>query len=129
MEDKPISARSDNSKLEIDNTILYKDRYVSITREQIVIYSYYFPTATSKKIDLNDIKRIIIQEITTFTGKYKLWGMNYQCLWFPLDATRYMKDKCLILDLGSCINPAITPDNVETVYNILQAHIKNNSNV
>ena len=126
MEDNPISKRSDIGTPQ-SNDILYKDKHVTIYRGHIIIHCYYFPIATSKIILFEDIKKFSIQEMTTFNGKYRLWGLNIQCLWFHLDALRFQKSKCIILDLGTCIKPAITPENVEIVYSILQANKQNDS--
>ena len=62
--------------------------------------------------------------MNSFSGKLKIWGMNYKLWWFHADTGRMFKDQCLVIDLGSIVKPAITPDDIKQVFDILSDKIK-----
>lgn len=99
--------------------IVYRDKYITINNDELTINCYYFPLPLKKTIKIKRIKKIDLINLNTFTGKLKVWGMNYKMHWFHLDANRVFKSQCILLDLGTCIKPAITPDNILQVYEIL----------
>ena len=99
--------------------IIYQDKYLTITNKDITINSYYMWYPMKKKIKFSMIKRIELINLTLLTGKYKFWGLSYLMYWFHMDSNRYMKKECIVLDLGTCIKPAITPNNILQVYEIL----------
>ena len=45
-------------KIEMSNTILYEDKDVQVTEKEIKIKCYFFPTAQSKVIPIENIKLV-----------------------------------------------------------------------
>ena len=111
------SGRTSNEVAE--NIIIYKDNYITINSREIIIKNYFFPFANSKTILIDDIRKIELFNLDILSGKLRFWGLNYKCFWFHLDPLRIYKDKCLVIDLGTCLKPAITPENIDHVYEIL----------
>lgn len=102
----------------------YSDEYITITNNELIINKYYFPTLKRKTIFLNKIKNVKIEKLGTFTGKYRFMGLNLNLYWLHLDKSRPFKDKVIVIDDGSYIKPAITPSNIEQVYQLLIDLIK-----
>lgn len=98
---------------------LYEDKYLRISEDSITLFWYYFPFAQSKVIEFSEIKQIKLEQLDWKYGKYRLWGMDLRCHWFPCDMTRYKKSNFIWLDVSSRIKPSFTCENVEQVYSIL----------
>lgn len=107
-----------------DNKILYEDKFVKITDNDLTIFWYYFPFGNNKIISLKDIKNIELEELTLLKGKYKLWGMNLNLIWFAMDFKRPKRHNFISIDTTKKIKPAFTSDKTEEIYNILKAKLK-----
>jgi hypothetical protein len=95
---------------------VYQDKYLGITNEQVILYTYYFPCG-SKTINISDIVKI--EELGLHLCNMKTWGMNCSGNWFPLDCNRIRKSKAIVFHVNSCVKPSITPDNYSQVYEII----------
>lgn len=75
----------------------------------------------SKDINIKDIKEVRLKNADGWV-KYRWWGFSLKHWWryFPLDVSRHKKDKFIEMDLGKLVIPALTPDDIEKVYEILQ---------
>lgn len=51
-----------------------------------------------------------------------MWGMSWKhwWRWFPLDISRHKKKKFIEIDLGKLVVPAITPEDPERLFQLLQ---------
>ena len=114
---------SDFNKNSYQESVLHEDKHVIITNNEIIIKCYYFPFAGEKKISFKQIKKIELINIGSLTGKLKVWGMNYKLLWFHFDAGRLFKNHGIVIDIGKYIKPAITPEDINKVFHILQGKI------
>ena len=103
--------------------ILYDDKDVTITNENIKIKCYFFPFANSKTIPFSKIKFV---EMKNFAWKGKHWGMNVTewGYWMPGDAKRWDYDKFVAVETGSSITPSFTCTNMDQAYRILNEAIE-----
>lgn len=97
----------------------YEDDHLSIDNSGITIQNYYFPLSTRKVIPWEQLKSARSFELTFWTGKYRIWGMGTAPWWFNCDSDRPSKTIGFVLDTGSIIKPAITPDDPVRVREIL----------
>jgi len=104
--------------------ILYEDETIQLTREYLKIFKYFYPLKKEKIIYLNDIKKTSIFKLTTFTGKYKFYGLSLDLSWFHLDKKRPQKEFGIKIKDGSIISIVITPDNPKKVFDLLNDLIK-----
>lgn len=103
--------------------VLYKDKSILITDQDITINSYYFPLGQSKVISWNQVKKISSQTMTVLNGKYRVWGMGLAPYWFNSD-WRADKDQMLVIDTGHFIKSAITPDDFEAATKAIETKLK-----
>lgn len=104
--------------------ILYEDETIQLTREFLRIFKYYYPLKKEKVIPLNRIKKASIYKLTTFTGKYKFYGLSWDLSWFHLDKKRPQKEFGIKINAGSVISIVITPDNPRRVFDLLNDLLK-----
>jgi len=105
--------------------IIYSDKYVKIKENDLTLFCYYFPFGQNKTIKFSDIKEIKIEELGVFTGKYRLWGMDLNFNWYPLDKMRFRKTHFIKVNTGSKIKACFTPDNIDEIFRILDERINN----
>jgi hypothetical protein len=101
-------------------TIIYEDKYVRITDKDLTLFWYYFPFGQNKTIKFSEIKEVKMEELKALYGKYRLWGMDLNCHWYPLDNFRFRKTHYVKIDTGSQIKPCFTPDNINEIFHILE---------
>jgi hypothetical protein len=99
---------------------LYEDRHVTCDADGLTIHRYYFPFGGDKRISYAEIRRADDREMGPLTGQWRIWGMGLPPYWFHLDGSRPSKTRCIALDVGATICPAVTPDNVDAVLAILK---------
>jgi hypothetical protein len=78
--------------------ILYSDNLVEICAETILFRQYYFPLG-AKRLKLSDIERVIVQEPSFSTGKYRLQGSAGLHTWSPCDLQRPRRSKIFLIIL------------------------------
>ncbi len=100
----------------------YKDNSIVITDHDITIYNYYFPLGQPKIIPWGEIKSISIEPLTFLNGKYRVWGTGLRPYWFHSD-WRADKDRMFVIDTGSVMKAAITPDDFEAAKRAIEAHV------
>lgn len=101
---------------------LYEDTYITCDEQGLTIRWYYFPFG-DKVVPYESIQGFEKIELG-FEGKWRIWGMGLVPHWFHLDPGRPGKDTGIILNDGHPIQFIITPDDVESVFRILQAKTK-----
>lgn len=97
----------------------YKDNHLTINEAGITIQDYYFPLSSKKVIPWERLRSAHRFDMTFWTGKYRIWGMGLRPHWFNCDSDRSNKTVGFVLDTGSFIKAAITPDDPEKVREIL----------
>ncbi len=102
----------------------YNDGKVECALESLRLHSYYFPFGT-KEIAYSSIKDVRRVQISTFRGQWRIWGTANFKYWAPLDTNRPKKTEGLVLDLGRKVQPFITPDDADTVEQLIRerAHL------
>jgi hypothetical protein len=78
--------------------ILYSDSLVEISAETILFRRYYFPLG-AKRLRLADVERVIVQEPSFSTGKYRLQGSAGLHTWSPWDLQRPRRNKIFLMIL------------------------------
>jgi hypothetical protein len=76
--------------------VLYSDSLVEISTETILFRRYYFPFG-AKRLKLSNIERVVVQEPTLATGKYRLQGSGGLRTWFPMDLKRPRRNRIFII--------------------------------
>ena len=99
---------------------LYEDEWIRCEATTLIIRRYYFPLGTSKVIAYGEIREVIPITISTWSGKWRIWGSSDPRYWWHLDWSRPQKDVALVLDLGRPVRPVITPGNPELVAGIIE---------
>ncbi len=92
--------------------ILYSDSLVEISAETILFRRYYFPFGM-KRLKLSDIERVIVQNPSFSTGKYRLQGSAGLHTWSPMDLQRPRRKKIFFTRLRSqklCISFTVEDD-------------------
>jgi hypothetical protein len=105
------------------NPVLYRDENLEISESGITIFHYYFPFGKPKKIAWSEIKEFKRQPLTVFVGKYRAWGMGFQLYWFNM-GDRLDKKEFISIDTGKLIKSAVTPNDVNRVFELIQQHTK-----
>jgi hypothetical protein len=82
----------------MNTDVLYSDSLVEISAETILFRRYYFPFG-AKRLKLSEIERVVVQNPTFATGKYRLQGSAGLHTWSPMDLQRPRRSKifCIIL--------------------------------
>lgn len=101
---------------------LYADDVVVMDQDGLTIRRYYWP-AGRKRIAYQDINSYQLRGLTIGRGQYRVHGIDMHGNWYSRDPTRQHKDCAIVLDTGSRIDPILTPDNPNTVVQILERHI------
>ncbi|TDV43573.1 hypothetical protein [Actinophytocola oryzae] len=103
--------------------VLYDDGRVALDSRGVTLRRYYFPIGTSKHIPYRRIRRVWTREMSWWSGKGRLWGTAHPGYWLPLDGSRPQKDTLVVLDTGSPVRPAFTPDDPDRFVEIVSAHL------
>lgn len=98
--------------------LIYNDKDISISAQEVEIFNYYFPFRSSKKINLKEIKSVKQVPLTLLNGHYKAWGMGIRPYWLNL-SYRLDKDFGLVIDTGKVVKPLVTPKDVSQVMHVL----------
>lgn len=108
----------------MDGGFLYDDGRVALDEGGITLRCYYFPFGTSKRISYRDIRNVRTVPLSWWNGKGRLWGTTSPAYWYPLDMNRPRKTTLVVLDTGSWIKPAFTPDNAAEVKALIDQHVR-----
>jgi len=105
---------------------LYKDNYVELYRDELVVTWYYFPIPTSKSIKLSEIKKIYYKKQSTFgdIGTAKDWGMSLTPIWWACDMRRHWPKQThrfnVVVDVGTRIRKGFTVQDIAGFLNQLK---------
>jgi hypothetical protein len=103
----------------MSDNILYSDKLVEIDDNSIVVRNYYYPFG-DKRINYDNVDKIIVQKPTLRSGKYRVWGTGDFHTWYPPD-DRTLRDKIFIIKIKKkwwCVG--LTVENSQTVLSLLK---------
>ncbi len=101
--------------------MLYRDRWIECTDEELRVRFYYFPFGT-KRIPYARIKAVRRVPVSVFRGRGRIWGTANPGYWAHLDPGRPQKSTALVLDLGRGVKPFLTPDDCDAVAEVILTH-------
>ena len=110
-------------------TIIYEDERVICDYEGIIIKGAYEPLEHNKKILYKDICNLKIQKLNPLSGLSQIWGKANDMLqgdttnkyyWSAFDLKRLFKGEAIIIDDGTLVKSAITPEDTDRVFQILK---------
>lgn len=107
--------------------MLFEDKDVKISNHFVYIKWYFFPTASTKKIPIKDIKLVEKRELGF--AKARLWGMDatHWGYWLAGDKSRLGRTHFIGLTLvGSSIKPSFTTESVDEIYFLLKKLVRAN---
>ena len=122
MSEVPNKVSCNNEKKERNDELSsYKDDYIEVSLNGLIIKKYYFPLFTSKTIPIEKIQNIKIFELNVFSGKYKLAGLSLNFNYFHYDPKRPNKTHGIsIKEEDNFVSIAITPDDPKKCYDVLK---------
>jgi len=97
----------------------YNDGKIECAPTVLRIHEYYFPYGT-KEIPYTAVKGLRRFEMTALRGKFRIWGTGNFKYWTNLDVRRPKKSIGFILDVGTSVQPFITPDDPDTFEAVLR---------
>lgn len=103
--------------------VLYQDRWITCTAQDLRIGGYYFPFVSRKRVPYNKIVGVEAVAMGAFSGKLRIWGTARPDRWAHLDPKRPSKETGLVVDTGRYVKPFITPDDPERVKQIIEDHL------
>ena len=113
-----------------DELSTYKDEYIDLSINGLIINKYYFPILTKKFIPIHKIKNINLIEMDRINGKYTFFGLSWKFIYYHLDRKRPRKTHAITIEEeDNNITIGITPDEPKKCFNVLRylmTHMKNN---
>src|ERR1700722_8485913 len=97
----------------------YNDGIIEGDSKGLRIHGYYFPWG-AKVIPYGAVKGVQRVTLGTLRGKLRIWGTGNIKYWANLDTKRPSKSVGLILDIGGRVKPFITPDDADTVEQLVR---------
>ncbi|GMR40549.1 hypothetical protein PMAYCL1PPCAC_10744 [Pristionchus mayeri] len=108
---------------------LFEEEWSKIYPDELVITWFYFPTATSKRIDTKQIKGIYyrVQNFSEDVGVTKNWGMSFSPCWWACDMKRGFRKSAeqrgfynVVVDIGDGTMKGFTTNNLRPFLTILR---------
>ena len=107
---------------DMDPEVVYKDKLITITKNEIIFHNYYFPTGKDKVVELECIKNVTVEKPTLWNGKWRLHGTGNFTVWFPMDYKRPKRDRIFIATLKTqWIKIGFTVEDGDRVEDILKS--------
>jgi hypothetical protein len=97
---------------------LFKEEGMTCDETSVTLRRYY-PWGP-KTIPFSSIKAVQRVTLSPSRGRARLWGSANIHLWANLDTKRTRKREGLILNVGKRVKPFITPDDTDTLENLLR---------
>jgi hypothetical protein len=120
---RPWHSRADRARRQ-GREVLYSDAIVRMREDGVVINRYYWP-AGRKRIPYDEIRSFDTRPLKAWHGQYRVQGIDHRGRWYSRDRHRGEKDLAIDLDVGGLIHPVLTPNDVDTVIEILEGRITN----
>lgn len=101
---------------------LYSDQVVAMMDDSIRVNRYYWP-AGRKRIRYAEIRSFRPRPLAAWHGQYRVHGIDHRGRWYSRDRHRGEKDLAIDLVVGRLIKPVLTPEDVNTVLEILERKV------
>ncbi|RMB58939.1 hypothetical protein [Tessaracoccus antarcticus] len=101
----------------------YEDSTLSVNADTLTIRGYYFPWFGAKRVPLSSIRIVTRLPLTTWGGRWRIWGSTTLQYWANLDVRRTRKDTAFTVDIGASIMPFITPERPDQFERVLRAAV------
>ena len=98
----------------------YDDALVACGSDGILIRNFYFPSRRSRKIAWTEIRSAKRKRLSLISGKWRIWGMDLQRIWFHRDLMRPFKSEAIVIDAGGLVKVGITPKDLDKVFAIIK---------
>ena len=106
----------------MNSEVIYRDKLITITENEIVFHNYYFPISKDKVVEFKNIKYVSVKKPTLRNGKWRLHGSGNFKVWFPKDYGRPKRDRIFLAILKTqWVNIGFTAENGERVENVLRS--------
>jgi hypothetical protein len=93
--------------------VLFSNRFVTVTTDEIVVETYYFPFGNKKHIPISKVARALVKPNPGLLHM-KHWGMALSKIWWPLDWSRHSRERYIHIEVeGSWVAVGITMDDAE----------------
>uniref|UniRef100_A0AC34F262 Uncharacterized protein n=1 Tax=Panagrolaimus sp. ES5 TaxID=591445 RepID=A0AC34F262_9BILA len=109
-------------------TVLYKDRFVELYTDELILKSYFFPIPANKCIKIKHIRHLYFkkQEFVNDLFTTKDWGMTLTPVWWACDLRRnFIIGKTtprfnVVIDNGSSIKKGFSVEDVNAFLNAIR---------
>lgn len=92
---------------------MFSNRFVTVTTDEIVVETYYFPFGNKKHIPISKVARALVKPNPGLLH-IKHWGMALSRIWWPLDWSRIARERYIHIEVeGSWVAVGITMDDAE----------------
>ncbi|MEY4632341.1 MAG: hypothetical protein RIQ81_2461 [Pseudomonadota bacterium] len=99
---------------------IYDDSLVACGSDGILVRNFYFPSRRARKIAWTEIRSARRKNLGLLSGKWRIWGMDLQRIWFHRDLMRPFKQEAIVIDVGGLLKIGITPKDLEKVFAIIK---------
>jgi hypothetical protein len=114
------SNRQDRGERANATNILYRDRLIEITDQEVVFRRYYLPLGGDRHVPLSQIESVQIKPPSLWLGSWRIWGGGPRT-WFPLDWARPSRDAIFVAFLrGSVARVGFTVERCKEVAEVLR---------
>ncbi|CAG8486464.1 8183_t:CDS:10 [Funneliformis caledonium] len=108
-----------------DEPLIYRDKFIAITKTYLYIFNYYIPDGRDKAIPMTSIKNVQTDEEAKISDlAHQKWGAGSIDLWWAKDFGRWKgHDLCVIVtvDHGLVKRKGFTLENIEGLYLLKKA--------
>jgi hypothetical protein len=105
--------------------MLYQDKLVTLTDDDITFQHYYYPSGKSKVVRWDEIESITVMKPTLRNGKWRLHGTGNFKTWYPKDLKRPRRDRIFLAVLKhQWVDIGFTAEDGKCVEALLRDHVE-----
>lgn len=112
---------------------LYKDQFVEVYPDHLLLKTYYFPTGADKRVPLERIQHVFYRRQACVNDFFvaKDWGMTVTPVWWALDWQRHLKHLHfnVVVDTGHWVRKGFSVVDVNAFLNALQPLLKTGTTI